>query len=260
VSAEPPPPLAATPPLPAVSVTAGEDRRPSALATLAGLYSEPSQTFRDLARRPSFVVPLVLAILVNVIFTFVWLKKADAVELSRNQMQEAGVFDRIPVEQHEAVVQRQAHLLPVVAWLGPLVFGPVLFFGLAAAWLFVFRFFYEAETTFVQSLAVVWWSFLAVALVTTPITLLVMSLRGEWSVDPRSVVEANLGALVDKQAVPKPLHALLDSLDLFSAWTLFLLSAGYAATAKRPLASAAFGVVGLWAVYVLLKMGLALIF
>jgi len=60
--------------------------------------------------------------------------------------------------------------------------------------------------------------------------------------------------------VPKPVHSLLDSLDLFSAWMVFLLAAGYAATARRSVGSAAVGIVVLWALYVLLKVALAAVF
>jgi hypothetical protein len=65
---------------------------------------------------------------------------------------------------------------------------------------------------------------------------------------------------VEKSAVPKPVHSLLDSLDVFSAWLLFLLSAGYAAAARRSVGSAAVGVIVLWAIYVLLKVALATVF
>src|SRR4051812_49253460 len=103
-----------------------------AVATLAGLYTAPVETFRAIAARPAFLFPFVGLLLLNVAFTFVWLRKADPVELSRAQMEEAGVFDRIPAEQHAAVVQRQARMLPIFAWLGPTVIGPIGFVALAA--------------------------------------------------------------------------------------------------------------------------------
>jgi hypothetical protein len=229
-------------------------------STLAGLYTEPSATFRAIAARPAFVLPFVGMILLNVAFTFIWMAKADPLELSRTQMEEAGVFDRVPAEQHRAIVERQARLFPIFAWLGPLVFAPIAFVALAAIFLFIYRFFYASDTTFSQSMAVVAWSLFAVALVSTPLTLLVLALKGEWSVDPRTVIQANPAALLDKTAVPKPVHALLDACDLFSFWILFLLSAGYAATARRSLGSAAVGVLVLWGIYVFLKVAMAAIF
>jgi hypothetical protein len=190
----------------------------------------------------------------------VWLRKADHFEVSRVQLEEAGIFDRIPPEQHAAATERQARILPTFAWLGPTVFLPIMIVALAGLFLFVYRFFYASETTFPQSLAVMAWSLLAFYLLATLLVVLVLSLKGEWSVDPRTVIQANPGALVEKTAVPKPVYALLDALDLFSAWLLFLLAAGYAATARRSVGSAAVGVLVLWGIYVLLKMAMATVF
>jgi hypothetical protein len=230
------------------------------LGRLAGLYLAPITTFRSIAAHPTFLAPLLAIVLVNSAFTFVWLRKADHVELSRAQMEEAGVFDRIPPEKHAEIVERQVRLLPIFAWLGPTVFLPIMMVALAGLFLFVYRFFYESETTFRQSLAVITWAHLTFYLLATLLLVLVLTLKGEWSVDPRNVIQASPAALVEKSAVPKPVHSLLDSLDLFSFWIVFLLSAGYAATARRSVGSAAVGVVVMWGIYVLLKVALAAVF
>jgi hypothetical protein len=225
------------------------------------VYFTPVETFRALAARPVWLAAFLALIAVNTTFTFVWLRHADPVELSRTQLEEAGVFERGGTpEQHAALVERQAKMFPVFAWLGPTAFGPAAFFLLALLLMFVYRFFYASDTTMRQSLAVVSWTFFAVGLVATPLTLLVLWLKGEWNVDPRTVVQASPAAFVEKGAMAKPLHALLDAFDLFSIWILFLLSAGYAATARRKVGSAAAGVVVLWALYVGMKVALAAIF
>jgi hypothetical protein len=46
-------------------------------------------------------------------------------------------------------------------------------------------------------------------------------------------------------------------MDLLSFWNLFLLSTGFAAASKRSFGTAAVPIVGTWAVYVLVKVGLA---
>jgi hypothetical protein len=190
----------------------------------------------------------------------VWLRRADHVEVARVQLEEGGYLERIPPDQHAKILERQAGLLPMFAWLGPLVFLPLVIVALAALFLFTYRFFYEADTTFAQSLAVLTWSFLAFYLLATTLMVIVLVLKGDWSVDPRTVIQANPAALVDRTAVSKPLYDLLDSVDLFSAWTVFLLAAGYAATARRSVASAAIGILVWWGLYVLLKVGMAAVF
>jgi hypothetical protein len=249
---EPPPPSAAGP-LPG-------EASPGFLARLVGLYVAPIETFRAIAARPTFLAPLLAIVLVNSAFTFVWLRKSDHVEVARAQMEDAGVFDRVPPEKHAEIVERQARLMPTFAWLGPTVFLPIMLVAMAGLFLFVYRFFYASETTFAQSLAVVAWAHFTFYLLATLLLLLVLSLKGEWSVDPRSVLQASPAAIVEKSAVPKAVHSLLDSLDLFSLWLVFLLSAGYAATSRRSVGSAAVGVIVLWGIYVLLKVALAAVF
>jgi hypothetical protein len=230
------------------------------LSTLVGLYTAPTDTFRAVATRPAWVLPFLGLIVLNLAFTAEWVRHVDAYELSRAQFEEAGVFDRIPADRHAEAVQQQADRFKTFVWVGPLVFGPLAYTLLAAVFLFVYRFFYESETTFAQAMAVVFWTFFAAGLVMTPVTLAVLFLKGDWNVDPRVVVHANLGALVDKTSVPKPLFALLSAIDLFSIWIVFLLSAGFAAVANRTVRSAAWGVIALWLGYVFFSVVVAFVF
>jgi Yip1-like protein len=256
------PPAASSPASPSApaGATSPEAAGPGFLDTLIGIYTEPGETFRRLVARPTFVAALVASMLLNVGFTFVWLHKMDAVKFMRAQIDQSPMADRIPPEKHEEIVHQRAAMMPMFAWLGPVVFVPLGAVALSGLFLFVYRFFYAAETTFRQSLTVVCWTFFAVGLVSTALTLLILSLRGEWSVDPSTVIKASPAALFDRRSLGHPLYALLGSFDLFSAWYVFLLSVGFAATARKSVGSAAFGVIALWAVYVALKVGFSFIF
>jgi hypothetical protein len=55
------------------------------------------------------------------------------------------------------------------------------------------------------------------------------------------------------------LLAVLSSIDLFSLWSMVLLSLGFAVVARVSRATAATTVVALWAVYVLGKLGWTLV-
>jgi hypothetical protein len=230
------------------------------LATLAGVYVAPGQAFRSIAARPRWEAPLLLAIAIGLAFSAVWITKADPVEFMRAQMEESGGMERIPAEQRAEVLQGQAKWFQAFAWVGPLFFAPLMYAALAGLFLFVYRFFYAAEATFAQSLAVVAWCFAAFGLLLNPLILLVMALKDEWSVDPQSVVQASGAALLDKAATAKPLYALAGSLDLFSFWLIALLSIGYGAVIGKPASAAAWGIVTLWALYVAGKCALAALF
>jgi hypothetical protein len=130
----------------------------------------------------------------------------------------------------------------------------------SGALMFVFRFFYGGEVTFKQAIAIVLWTMLAVGLVSTPVLLTVMALKGDWNLDPNQVVQANLGLLLDKSTAAKPLWALLTSIDLFVLWNVFLLAVGFGVATRKPTSSALWGVVIPWLVFVGLKVGASALF
>lgn len=230
------------------------------LATLLDVFIAPADAFRAIARRPEYVAPLILAVGVGVAFSAIWTVRADPYQFMKAQMEESGAADRIPAEKRAEVLQTQAKFFKVFAWIGPLLFAPLVYVALAGLFLFVYRFFYAAVITFPQSMAVVAWCVAAYALVLNPLMLTVMALKGEWNVDPHSVVQASAAALVDKAATSRALYALLGSLDVFSFWLIALLSIGYAAVIGTRARTAAWPILALWALIVLAKWGMAAIF
>jgi hypothetical protein len=62
------------------------------------------------------------------------------------------------------------------------------------------------------------------------------------------VLQASPGAFFDQGALAKPLHAFLSGLDLFTLWTVFLVSVGYGQVTRRGTGWAAVTVFGVWAV------------
>jgi hypothetical protein len=230
------------------------------LAAFGNLYFEPRAAFESLLRRPRFYIPLLAWVALVMVFTAVWVTKVDPHAYMRTQIEESGRAEKMPPEQLESMVAAQARAFPVMAWVGPVVFLPLSLLVMAAIFLFVFRFLYGGEVTFGQSAAILGWTFVATGLVTTPLTLLVLWLKDDWTLDPRYALQANLSLLLDKAATAKPLYSLAESLDLFSFWALFLLAAGFAAANRKTTGWALAGVIGVWAVYVLGKAGLAAIF
>jgi hypothetical protein len=227
---------------------------------LIDVYFSPREAFTRIVRNPRFLVPLVAYVILVLGFTGVWMQKMDPAEFMKTQIEESGQADRIPAEQREAIIEQQAKWMPIFAWvMGPVGIA-VSLLVIAGALLFIYRFFYAAEVSFRQSFAIVTWVFFAVGLVTTPVTLAVMSLKGDWNINPQEAVQANLGLLLEKSSAAKPLWALLSSIDLFSLWMVFLLAVGFAVASRKPTGSALWGVAIPWILIVLAKVGWAAIF
>jgi hypothetical protein len=227
---------------------------------LVDLYFSPREGFTRIVRKPSFVLPLVAYLVLVLGFTGIWMSKMDPVEFMKIQIEESGRADRIPADQRESIIEQQAKMMPIFAWVGGVVGTVVTFLVVAGVLLFVFRFFYASEMTFKQAVAIVSWVFFAVGLVTTPLLLLVLQLKGDWNINPQEAIQANLGLLLDKSTAAKPLWALLSSIDVFSLWMVFLLAAGFGVASRKTTGSALWGVGLCWAIIVLGKVGWAALF
>jgi hypothetical protein len=226
-------------------------------ATLLGVYFSPAQAFLGLLKRPPILAALAGLVAVNLAFTAIWTAKVEPREFMKAQIEEAGRWDQIPAERRDEVLDQQVRILPFMAWGGALLGGPIFVLLAGALYLFVFRFFYASDVNFRQAMAVVALTFLAVGLVSSPLTMLTLFLKGDWSLNPQSALQANLAVAVEREAVPKPLYALLESFDLFSFWVLFLLAVGFGLASRRSTTSAFWGVAAPWALFVAGKVAWA---
>ena len=125
---------------------------------------------------------------------------------------------------------------------------------------FVFRVFYGSEVTLKQASAIVAGTFLAVGILTQSLTMAVMALKDDWNINPQEALQASPGLLLDPQTASKPLPALLNSFDLFTFWTVFLLATGFGIAIRKTTASALWGVGACWALWILCKVGWTAIF
>jgi hypothetical protein len=229
-------------------VVASEDApSPGFLSNLFGLYFGPKEAFTNILKKPSFWVPLLLFVALQVAFTAVWLSKMDMMEFLRGQAESSGRPFVPPPPQAMGFVRGMFWFMAVCA-------GPVIVLVFAALYLFIFRFFYASETTFKQSMAVVTHSTLATNLVTVPLAVLVYALKGDWNVAPQELIKANPAAFFEKDAMAKPLWAFLSTLDLFVFWPIFLTSVGFGVASKRATGSAVWGVAAPWILYVVGKV------
>ncbi len=227
---------------------------------LIDVYFSPREAFTRIVRRPAFLLPLTAYIVLVLGFTGIWMNKIEPREFVKMQLEESGQWEKIPAEQRETVLDQAPGQMKIFGWVGPIVATPMILLVTAAALMFIFRFFYSSEVVYKQAFAIVTWTFFAVGLVTTPLLLLVLQLKGDWNVNPQEVVQANLGLLLDKSTAARPLWALLTNIDVFSLWPVFLLAVGFAVASRKTTGSALWGVAIPWILIVLVKVGWAAMF
>jgi hypothetical protein len=240
---------------PADSSEIAVDPAASPLARVAGVFAFPGPTFASIARRPGWLVPLVLSTLLSIAATAAVLPRLDFDSAVRERL--AKRERTLPEDRIEQIVKTQkrfAGLTYVWAAVAPTAIALLL----ALVFWMSFKAF-GWEPTYRQSFGVTTHALLPSIGASMLLIFFATRLDIVNPGDVGDLTHSSLGILVDRHANPV-LHSLLGSIDIFSVWVFALLVIGFAIAAKVPRKKAAGLIGGLWAIYVLGKAGLAALF
>ena len=227
----------------------------SALARIPGVFFSPVKTFESIARKPTWIAPLVLMTAMSLGLTAAIRQKIDYDRLIRQAMQQRG--QTVPEERIASIVEQQKKFWGIFGWVLA-VAGPAVACLIVAVVIWGAFKAFGWDARFSQSFGVTTHAFLPGILKSG---LLVFLVSRQESVNPQTLgdlLSSNLGFLVDSKSAA--LHSILSSLDVFSFWTLALLVIGFAASARVSRKAAGGLIVAIWALLVLGKAGFAAIF
>jgi hypothetical protein len=228
---------------------------------LTGIFFEPGKTFADVNRKPAWLgVFLILAVLM-IPFTYVMLTHVDTTAQLRRTLESRGVAqDQIEQQIRVTTALTQSPIYRYGVSAASPAITLVTYIIIASVFLLVFIIL-GAPVTFRKSLAATFWSFFPQSIVMMILSLAIMLIKNEPITDPQNILMSHLGFLIDRKANPA-LASLMSSIDIFSLWTISLLSIGFAAISdgKMTTKKAAVGVIALWALYVVGKVGFTAIF
>ena len=231
------------------------------METLAGVVVSPAKTFDDINRRPSWIIPLLLMLLMNFAITFVvyrvMVTPANFDRVAQTKVQwdaEASGKTLSPqdAEQQVEVLRRQRdrwYLLPPYAVL-------ISTLGLSAFFYLVLRL-AKAGTTFQKTFSVICWSFVIYRGIGGVVTLIWLMLRGPAKFMP-APAEAwsptSLAHLFPRALVTANQYSAISKLDIVLVWWLAVIAIGLARTSSNLSFKKAAVVVGISeAVYLILN-------
>jgi hypothetical protein len=224
----------------------------SSVARVAGVFVSPGRTFASIARRPGWVLPLLLSTLVSIALTIVLMPRIDFEAATRESLSARG--ETVSEERIEKIVATQKRFAGFgYAW-GAVAPALVTLLLASVFWLSFKAFGWELS--FRQSFGVTAHGFLPNVLASLVLLVFVGRLERMNLADLPGLVKSNLSFLVGRQENPV-LHSLLQSVDLFSVWSLSLLVLGFALAAKVSRGRAAAVILTLWGLFVVGKAGLA---
>ncbi|HVR96097.1 MAG TPA: YIP1 family protein [Thermoanaerobaculia bacterium] len=221
----------------------------SSFGRLIGVLVSPGATFKSIAQRPTWAVAMVVLIGLILVMTVLMFQRVDFAEMMRQQMAERGQDVPASMENAGGGMVGCYAAAGAVAWIAGLLILAALFL--------VFNLF-GGQIRYVTSLSVLLHAMMPFA-VSTLLGIPVILSRAAISMEEiksGGLLPSSLGILAPEDASPR-LLAFLTSFEFFTFWTLILLIIGYSLAARVSKKTATITVLSLWALTVLLRVGLA---
>jgi Yip1 domain len=234
----------------------------SQLSRVANVFFAPTSTFTDIKRNPSWWLAWVLVGLSSLLLAFAVQQKIGFVQAYENTLRmtpkQLERIDQMPADRQQAARDVGAKITEVRAYAAP-VFS-LLFAAISAGILLgVFNFGLGTEVRFSEALAIVFYAGLPHAvknILAAGAIFLGMSPEGFLFDNP---LGSNPGFYMDP-AKSLVWYGLGSALDVFAIWSLLLTALGFATVSKKKPATAIAIVLILYALTMLLGMGVAALF
>ena len=219
----------ATTPVPAAEPRAAI----SPLGRVVGVLFSPKATFEDIVRKPSWLLPVVIATILGIASTVVLNQRINWRDYILQQIDKSPRAAQLSTEQKQQQAEVSAKVTVYVVYIAGVVGSALFAVIVGAVMMLAYNLLAGAGATFSQSLAIAAHALL-VEIVSTPIFLLVLLLRPAGTIDPDNPVATNLAAFLPEESA-KWLVALCKSIDIFTIWMLVLVAIGFAAVNPRKL-------------------------
>jgi hypothetical protein len=228
----------------------GAEPKPNSFQRIIGVLFSPDATFASIARRPDWVVPLVLIVVLALANGILLSSRIDFGAPAREAMAQN---KNMTQEQMDRTERMSVGMGKVAKFIAPVV-TIILLLIVAGAILLTIRLM-GGEGDFKQAFSVTCYAWFPNVIQSIILTIIILA-KGTTGLNPQAfptMIRSNPAFLVDMKTQPMA-FALLSSLDLFTIWVIVLLVIGFAYVGRISKAKAAVAVVSLWAITILFKL------
>lgn len=226
-------------------------------ARFIGVFISPDETFADVARKPDFIAPLIVAVIMTAAMAETMLAKIGTERIVRWQLEHSSRAASMTPEQINAAAQQAAKFVTIFAHASFLIV-PIGMLVIAAIGLAVVNGIFGGQMSYKTAFSVTCYANL-VAVIPAIMGIALILFGDPEHFNAQSPVPTNAGFFLDPATTSKPLLSLSSSFDIFTLWLIALLGIGYSEAVARKVKPLSVGLTlfGLWFVWVLAKMGLA---
>jgi hypothetical protein len=227
---------------------------------LLGVIISPAETFADVARKPGFWAPLIALVLgaTAVAESMFW--KIGLERLARMGLEQSGQTSRMSPDQVDQAVRLGMRIGAVTTHIGGILGPPIVLLIIAGLGLLIVNPIFGAQAKFKTVFSLVCYANL-VSLLSSLMSVAMILFGDPEHFNLGNPVPSNVGFFLNPNEVSKPLYALASSADIFTIWLLILLGMALAEGTGRKVKPLPISLVytGFWMIWVLIKVGRALI-
>jgi hypothetical protein len=242
----------------------GEPARIGAFGRITGVLFSPKATFEDIARKPSWVVPMLILVLCSLALNIVLANRVDWVAVTQQNIEKnkfaARQFEGLDPDKRDAAIARQAAIAKYVRYVRGVIGVPLVAIIGTAIYMLAFNLLGGAGVRFSTAFALA--SFAHIPLFLHDLLgIVIVFLKDPSAINPENVVTSNVGAILGT-SVPLWQQALGAAIDVFSIWCMILVAIAFTAANPRKLTfGKSFGIVlSVFAIFALIGVGIAAAF
>lgn len=230
------------------------------LSRLIGVFIEPGETFEDIARKPDWISPLILLILVSLATVETMLAKIGMARIIMQQLTQSGQAARMDPAQLNQAVQRGASIAGIFVQVAAVFGAPIVLLVVAGIGLLVLNGLFGQHARFKQVFSTACYAYMPHILgAAMAIPLMIFG-------DPNAFVAqtpapTSPGFFMNPATSSHVAYALASSLDIFTIWFLVLLAIGLSRVSEKKAKTASIFLVfaGAWVLLIIAKVGFALL-
>lgn len=243
------------------TAVSGSDSVPAPMgefSRIMGVFFEPKKTFGDIAQRPRWLVPMLISIVSGFLLIYLFTTHVGWEPMLRRAFDTNSRVQQLTPEQRQNAFNLQLRIVPIFSYIAAVV-GPALIYLIGGGIILgIVKALLGVPMRFAQVFAVMAYSSLP-RVIYVALSIVVLFLKNPEDFDIQNSFASNPGAFMDPTASSKFLYTLASALDVFTIWVILLVATGLKAAGGKRISfgGALFAVVLPWAVYVLIRGGLA---
>jgi|SRR5690348_5592002 len=228
---------------------------------LLGIFIEPGTTFEDIARKPDWLSPLIVLVLVSFATVETMLMKIGASQIAMQSIQQSGRATNVDPAQLGQIAQRSAGVLRIVMPAGGLVGVPIFLLIVAGFGLLALNVFFGKHAKFKDVFSVTCFANLP-AMLGALMAIAVVLFGDADAFNVRNPAPDSLGFFMNPLTTSHAVYALATSLNFIIFWFLALLAIGLSRVVRKEVKAGSIFLVylGAWVLVVAAKVGLAMMF